>query len=969
MRLLCHLLLLVGCALVTSCCLSQVTTIKKRFAHEPETYKAFLEILHTYQKEQRSIKDVLEQVSQLFADHADLLKEFTYFLPDAVQEQAKERLSRAARESEMRRERIAEAPSANNANIGLLREDCPSAIRGKPVPQERTRRVANHITGKGHLSGSRAIPQRMPPQPGRSAMSSSHVNETVVVPDSTTSSHGNVSMDQGHLHGTAGFCAATASFLTGQQGAWERQLFQRLKDAIAAGSRDQWPEFLKCLDMFAQDLIEHSEMLDLASHILGKHSNTFAELKRLLSMHGTSASADGTVALSGEALNLRTTEEADLTFGQQRTPSYRELARGVGCLPYKESDNACINDRLISQPVGSEEAYSFAHVRKNHYEEALFRYEDERFEMDMIIDSNSSAIVVFEGLEATLSSIAVHLGLSGGKLAFENRRLSVVHCNAVKRVYGERSSDVIEMLRKNPVCAVPVILRRLRQKDKEWRRARAELYKQWKEDLERYHNRSLDHRSFYFRQREKKSLITHNLLSEILALHEARARQERAPFADPSARLERPQFPLRRRDYKEPELSLSIPHADPLLCNQNQDLKDADMLLMIKEPQLASVLFGLIDSVIERGSLPREERSQLRAVWQRMNQNFFTSREHSARCGQASEETSPLNSREATVGNRSGRCLPSRLCSTPAELRCDVLSSSNRSEVTRQPGDLKRSQSSGVGVSGQYLCQSLVTTRSVYILLRLYHQLMTRLELAHRLSSNLQDCEDTMLSCHELPDAASLEGDALRARHILQAEPQQTAERTFEVFVSLLNGYLDGSVDTSHFEDTCRQLLGTKAYPLMTIDRLVVQMIKQLHLICNDDLCVDMLTSQQNYHLERRMSHQLYREEAATLRDGLVNMSKSSVGDGTTLVASSEPSVILSATGESIEGKPARPIATHPISLSQNLGDAGCELYLFQYFAQDTHDVITLRYLKRKECRKIETRARPETTMKEPQAS
>jgi len=83
----------------------QVTTIKKRFAHAPETYKAFLEILHTYQKEQRSIKDVLEQVSQLFADHADLLQEFTYFLPDAVQEQAKERLTRAARESELRRER------------------------------------------------------------------------------------------------------------------------------------------------------------------------------------------------------------------------------------------------------------------------------------------------------------------------------------------------------------------------------------------------------------------------------------------------------------------------------------------------------------------------------------------------------------------------------------------------------------------------------------------------------------------------------------------------------------------------------------------------------------------------------------------------------------------------------------------------------------------------------------------------
>jgi paired amphipathic helix protein Sin3a len=46
-----------------------------------------LKILHTYQREQKGIKDVLEQVSMLFADHSDLLMEFTYFLPDAVQDQ------------------------------------------------------------------------------------------------------------------------------------------------------------------------------------------------------------------------------------------------------------------------------------------------------------------------------------------------------------------------------------------------------------------------------------------------------------------------------------------------------------------------------------------------------------------------------------------------------------------------------------------------------------------------------------------------------------------------------------------------------------------------------------------------------------------------------------------------------------------------------------------------------------------
>ncbi len=45
---------------------------------------------------------MLDEVSHLFRDHPDLLKEFTYFLPDAVQEVAKSRLSAAAARSERR---------------------------------------------------------------------------------------------------------------------------------------------------------------------------------------------------------------------------------------------------------------------------------------------------------------------------------------------------------------------------------------------------------------------------------------------------------------------------------------------------------------------------------------------------------------------------------------------------------------------------------------------------------------------------------------------------------------------------------------------------------------------------------------------------------------------------------------------------------------------------------------------------
>ncbi len=38
--------------------INYVNKIKQRFSNDPETYKQFLEILQTYQKEQRPIQDV-----------------------------------------------------------------------------------------------------------------------------------------------------------------------------------------------------------------------------------------------------------------------------------------------------------------------------------------------------------------------------------------------------------------------------------------------------------------------------------------------------------------------------------------------------------------------------------------------------------------------------------------------------------------------------------------------------------------------------------------------------------------------------------------------------------------------------------------------------------------------------------------------------------------------------------------------
>jgi len=42
-----------------------------------------------------------------------------------------------------------------------------------------------------------------------------------------------------------------------------------------------------------------------------------------------------------------------------------------------------LNDHLVSVTSGSED-YSFSHMRKNQYEESLFRCEDDRY--DLVVD-------------------------------------------------------------------------------------------------------------------------------------------------------------------------------------------------------------------------------------------------------------------------------------------------------------------------------------------------------------------------------------------------------------------------------------------------------------------------------------------------------------------------------------------------------------------------------------------------------
>jgi paired amphipathic helix protein Sin3a len=105
---------------------------------------------------------------------------------------------------------------------------------------------------------------------------------------------------------------------------------------------------------------------------------------------------------------------------------------------------------------------------------------------------------------------------------------STLHQKVIRRIYGDKWSDVVEGLKRNPVVAVPLVLRRLRAKDEEWRAAQKRFNKIWREQNDKYYLKSLDHQSLLFKQTDAKNLRSKSLLGELETLYDERHEQNEA---------------------------------------------------------------------------------------------------------------------------------------------------------------------------------------------------------------------------------------------------------------------------------------------------------------------------------------------------------------------------------------------------------------------------------------------------------
>ncbi len=126
--------------------------------------------------------------------------------------------------------------------------------------------------------------------------------------------------------------------------------------------------------------------------------------------------------------------------------------------------------------MGSED-YSFKHFRKNQcvflclclrplhlltrgtrrYEESLFKCEDDRYELDMVIECNASTLRTLQPLLERINRLPLY---ERGKFKMP-KTLKTIHAHAIELVYADHGADVVDYIHRAPATALPVVIPRL----------------------------------------------------------------------------------------------------------------------------------------------------------------------------------------------------------------------------------------------------------------------------------------------------------------------------------------------------------------------------------------------------------------------------------------------------------------------------------------------------------------------------
>jgi paired amphipathic helix protein Sin3a len=185
-----------------------------------------------------------------------------------------------------------------------------------------------------------------------------------------------------------------------------------------------------------------------------------------------------------------------------------------------------LNDIYVSHPTWASEEAGFVVNKKNSFEEAFHRCEEERHEYRVQLEALARTINLLEAINVRIDEMTAEERMQFKlKEDFGGPGRGIYH-RIVKKIYGKDGGyEIIQALQDCPSVAVPVVLARLKQKDEDWRRAEREWRRTWREVDSKNFFKSLDQQGISFKTNDKKNVTAKHFVTEIDAVKNKQATQ------------------------------------------------------------------------------------------------------------------------------------------------------------------------------------------------------------------------------------------------------------------------------------------------------------------------------------------------------------------------------------------------------------------------------------------------------------
>lgn len=859
--------------------ISYVNKIKTRFANQPDIYKQFLEILQTYQREQKPINEVYEQVTLLFVNSPDLLDDFNRFLPDSANQQQHVD-PRAENGFVAQMGQLGQVPQVNNVehpyypgNVSQLpplgnfqpaagvtvaeqpQRSYPFAIAPEVDNSKEVilRKGSEHYeqehnyNEEAQYSSLRGAPQPVQKQKSSGSLSAARVNPTLVpgIPEPVPPNA----------------MAKTSSLLE------ELAFFDKVKRAI--GNKQTYNEFLKMLNLFSQDIIDKDTLVERVDLFLGdNHADLLSWFKQFVGYEEKTQHI--------EDITFKK-HQIELSLCKAYGPSYRQLPKVETYMPCSGRDEMCwevLNDEWVGHPTWASEDSGFISHRKNQYEEILFKIEEERLEFDYHMEANLRTIQTLETIANRIANMTPEQKANFKVPPGLGHTSQTIYKKVIRKIYDkDRGFEVIDALHENPAVAVPVVLKRLKQKDEEWKRAQREWNKVWREMEQKVFYKSLDHLGLTFKQADKKLLTAKQMVSEISTVKIEQQNKRLHPLTPKPQEQLNYLFSDREVIYDILRLSEFYIHH-----SSNYSVGDREKLGAFFK-HFIGLLFGISTEEIDSGLAARSKEKAVEHSSEKTDEN-----------GSALEP----NGIEPVVSKKRNRdpdllrdVLKKQSKSRKDDAGDQPTSENDDTEVqaqTEKPGDFWIQATSlkfsldDVRLEEKRDIFNLFCNTTVYVFVRHFRTLYERL-----LEIKLMDEEvNAEIALRKLPQFAK---DLNLVSHQLEDLGVQIisgSKSCYAQVLSLAERLLDSEIEHQWFEESLRQAYRNKAYKCYTLDKVVQSMVKYMHTMITDSKTSEMLLL---YEQDRKSPSTtakdqiLYRMQVRALMNSEENMFKVSYLD------------------------------------------------------------------------------------------